>query len=371
MSNYLKTYKVTLQTKGPVFVGDGKEIGKKEYVFLANSTIGILDIQKLYLLLKNKGKDAYFEDYILRNNRDNLNTWLLDQRTSIADVKPAIKYEIQSCDHIDKRARGLQVMSFIKDPYGNPYIPGSSLKGLFRTILLAAEIIGDHNKYNTYRDSIRSIAASRNEQIGRTHFLRADTEKIETVAFRTMERPDTKPGDAVNDIMQGFIVSDSSPLSLRDLVLCQKIDVHKDGTEKSLPLLRECIKPGVEICFTLTIDSKTCGYDADRIMEGVRTFINQYYEHYLIKFNQDRPAENTIYVGGGAGFLSKTIIYPLFGKEGVDIATNIFFKTGVGVRHKHDQDRKLNVSPHVLKCTHYDSKLYRFGECELSIKALS
>lgn len=29
----------------------------------------------------------------------------------------------------------------MRDPYGNPYIPGSSIKGMLRTILLAADIM--------------------------------------------------------------------------------------------------------------------------------------------------------------------------------------------------------------------------------------
>ena len=35
----------------------------------------------------------------------------------------------------------MQIMNFMRDPYGNPYIPGSSIKGMLRTILLAADIM--------------------------------------------------------------------------------------------------------------------------------------------------------------------------------------------------------------------------------------
>lgn len=32
-------------------------------------------------------------------------------------------------------------MTCITDPYGNPYIPGSSLKGMLRTLLLGRDIL--------------------------------------------------------------------------------------------------------------------------------------------------------------------------------------------------------------------------------------
>ena len=57
MSQYLKSYQVELRTVGPVFIGSGKEISKKEYIFLENKRIGILDIERLYFYLVKKRKE--------------------------------------------------------------------------------------------------------------------------------------------------------------------------------------------------------------------------------------------------------------------------------------------------------------------------
>ena len=369
MKDYMKTYEMILTTKAPVFVGDGKEIGKKEYIFLSNNSVGIIDIEKLYMLLKNKGKASALEKYMLENTRDNMNVWLRDQTLSVADIKETVKYELKSCDYIDRRARGLQVMSFVKDPYGKPYIPGSSLKGMLRTILIAMDIMENKGKYSSVADRIeRALDPRDNRRIGRTQLLKNEATEIETHALRTLNKKEDKPRDAVNDVMQGFIVSDSEPLSVDDLALCQKIEVHKDESEKPLPILRESIKPETKVRFMLTIDSSTCRYDDQTILKGIRMFIEQYYDNFLVKFNKDKPEDNTVYLGGGPGFLSKTIIYPLFGEEGVEAATNIFHKTGVG--DKHRDDRRLKLSPHILKCTHYDGHLYQFGQCTFTIKRL-
>lgn len=369
MKDYLKKYEVIIKTKGPVFVGDGKEIGKKEYVFLSDKSVGVFDIEKLYAELKRRNRAAAFEKYMLENNRDNMNEWLAGQKINIADIRNTIKYELKSCDYINRRAKGLQVMSFIKDAYGKPYIPGSSLKGMLRTILLAMDIMDNKGKYLQSAESIDNVLDPRNTaRINRTQLLKKEAGDLETIAFRTLTRNENKPGDAVNDIMQGFIVSDSLPLSINDLALCQRIEVHKDGEEKSLPLLRESIKPGTEIKFMLTIDSSVCRYIGEDIIKGVKAFAQQYYDNFLVKFNKDRLSDNTVFLGGGPGFLSKTIIYPLFGEAGVGTTVNIFYKTGVGDKHK--DDRRIKLSPHILKCTHYDGKLYQFGECELILNRL-
>ena len=54
MNRSLKVYDLSLKVQGPVFVGSGYEIQKKEYLFLNRSTVGIVDAEKLYLLAKRR-----------------------------------------------------------------------------------------------------------------------------------------------------------------------------------------------------------------------------------------------------------------------------------------------------------------------------
>ena len=61
------------------------------------------------------------------------------------------------------------------------------------------------------------------------------------------------------------------------------------------------------------------------------------------------------------------MIYALFGQEGTRVTTMIFDKTRVPREHKHYQDTRLGVSPHILKCTKYNGKEYMMGQCELMI----
>ena len=55
MRKALKTYNLELKVQGPVFVGSGEEIQKKEYVFLnGRHALGVVDIEKLYQLAYGK-----------------------------------------------------------------------------------------------------------------------------------------------------------------------------------------------------------------------------------------------------------------------------------------------------------------------------
>lgn len=65
MNQYLKSYQIVLHTVGPVFVGSGRKIGKKEYLFLNQKQVGIPDIQSLYGELARRKKAAAFEEYLL------------------------------------------------------------------------------------------------------------------------------------------------------------------------------------------------------------------------------------------------------------------------------------------------------------------
>lgn len=365
MNQYLKCYQVVLRTLSPIFIGSGKEIGKKEYIFLTPKKVGMPDAQGFYGQMCKLGKAEAFEGYLLGREKIDLTEWLKKQRIGLEAVKPHIKYTLDCADAVvGGDVRRLQVMECVKDAYGNPYIPGSSLKGMFRTILLGTDVMNAPQKYHNAKQNLRRNMDNRTS---RTNYLKRDINEIEGTAYRTMQRERTKPLDAVNDIMQGLVISDSEPISVDALVLCQKTDIHTNGTERRLPLLRECIKPDTEIRFTMTIDSQICPYTEKDIFDAVRTFMNNYHTNFLSAFTGiKKPNEKDVFLGGGCGFVSKTVIYPLFGKkEGIDVVPKIFEKTNVPRNHKHDMDKGYGASPHTIKCTRYQGRVYQMGMCRI------
>lgn len=371
MNRYLKSYQVVMRSIGPVFIGSGREISKKEYIFLNRNQVGMIDAWKMYDAMKRRKKEAVFEEYILGSNNINLNFWLKKQGIEIKEIKPFVKYTLDCGDAIiEKGSNRLQVMECIKDAYGNPYIPGSSLKGMFRTVLLGADILKNPQKYQNEKQNLkRNVDLDRSN---RNSYLKRDTRKVEEIAYRILNKNEKKTDDAVNDVLQGLIISDSEPLRIDSLVLCQKIDLHTDGMERNLPILRECIKPDTEIKFTITVDTSICNLTDVSLMEAVKVFMESYNKNFVVAFGSiEMSGENEVLCGGGCGFVSKTMVYPMYGKtEGIAITQKIFDKTNVPRVHKHYRDKEYGASPHIMKCTKYEGKLYQMGKCRIETMQL-
>ena len=373
MKDYLQTFDLVLRVDGPVFIGSGKEITKKEYLFLEDGKkVGVMDIAKLYDITAKKAKRRQFEEFMMSSDtRVRLDQWLQINRLQEKDILPCIKYELDAGDTSIQRGQKapVQIMQFIRDPYGLPFVPGSSLKGMLRTILLAGRI---HISPERYAGEIQQIKRSAGYGGNSKRYLSDEAGAVESRAFRNLNRTDAngkvpKWDDAVNDELSGLIVSDSEPLKVSDLVLCQKIEGHLNGDMMRLNLLRECLRPETMIRAKVTIDSSVCTVTKEEIMQAVQIFDDYYTSCFLDAFRGTGGLTgNQIYLGGGAGFVSKTMIYPLLDKEeGVRMVQRIFEQTKVPEKHGHRQDSSMGVSPHIVKYTRYKGQILEFGKCTL------
>ena len=98
MKRVLKTYQLELEVCGPVYVGSGMEIQKKEYLFLNRNTVGIIDIDKLYMLAKKKHLEIEFEKFMVVDGREDLKHWVERNRISLDEIKCCMKYKINVGD---------------------------------------------------------------------------------------------------------------------------------------------------------------------------------------------------------------------------------------------------------------------------------
>ena len=105
-------------------------------------------------------------------------------------------------------------------------IPGSSIKGMLRTVLLAGELQSAQGKYRSSASAvIRNAGAS---GVRRDRYLKNEVSDIENTAFHTLHRKDERGKEiqlknAVNDCLSGLVVSDSDPIEPSNLILCQKM----------------------------------------------------------------------------------------------------------------------------------------------------
>lgn len=356
MKSYLKHYKVKLKTLAPVFVGSGREINKSEYIF-DGRVVYVADEKKLMDVIISKNLvNSYLNSMQLRSF--NLKMWL--DKNGIKDYKSLSSYTLLGVENIDDKHSLKGIRECVKNAYNEPYIPGSSLKGALRTVILWNEVYDNYESL----DSVRTEALKG---------LDMPNKKIKSAFNRPavkMEKRflNTKIEETDSSIMRGLVVSDSKSLSLDDIVLCEKVDVNAKGKEKHPNILRECIRPGTEIEFDLTIDSSIFKYDIDSIKEMIERYSDDY--DYIVTsiFPHGSKEENTIFLGGGAGYFSKTVTYSLFDvNDAVDFVKSYLSKT-TPREHMHYKDR--GISPHMQKCTRCGGKIYEMGKCQIEIEEM-
>lgn len=339
--NSVKRYNLVIKTLSPVHIGDGSEVGKKEFVLDRNLAI-IPDMRKLYDYCKQRRLGDRFVNFM----QDNRPLFFFFRENGIQknDYQRFISYTAGW----EGNERPAAFKSFIKDSYGCPYVPGSSVKGALRTALLAAVLSKEQGP------RFKEIySKSDNRQVART---------IEETAFGSINK----------SIFRGLRVSDSQPLDKSGLILCRKIDAGVDGRENALNIYRECIKPGTIISCRVDIDENIIGLSAEDIEKAVHSFSKIYLDCFLSRYRKFIPESQrnkTMLLGGGTGFVSKTFIYPLFGYEEGLKKTSVFLSRKFP-KHHHTEDVRLGASPHTLKLTRYRETPVEMGLCSASFNEI-
>lgn len=328
----------------------------------------------MYRFLEEKNLAAQYEDYMLKENNANLLEFL--RRYGITDEQVAgfTDYSIDAGDTVieNVRHKSKEIYFFARDSNHLPYIPGSSLKGALRTAILSYRLIGCPER-KLFADTV--ISALKHEIAGKRGAVERESERIEEKIFNILQMHREKPWDAVNDFLRALSVSDSNLLAHESMVLCEKIDVTVSGNEKAVPIYRECLKLGTELVFDITLDmrvAKAAGFDWHELEESLKLFNYLYEKYFAVYFRKPQtdviaPCEKgwPIYIGGGAGFVSKTAVYPLMGRDSGLKYTSALLDSKFSRSHMHRNDVETGVSPHMIKCAKYNGRLYPMGRCEL------
>lgn len=350
----------------PIHVGDGSKIGKKEFIQMGiRKPVMVPDTDKMLQNLHTLGKDNTYADFMINEQRISLGQWLNKQRIPEKTIESWKCYSMDPGDAFIRQSNGRSdetpknIACFVKDPYKKPYVPGSTLKGMLRNALLCWRINKNPDKFSVAIE--RLCLAAKHGGKGKS-FLAREMNELETAVFHTLGRNERQE-NAVNSVMSGLVVSDSLPTDEKQMILAQKIDVSLKGEEKPLPILREALKPGTWIDFEITIDTRLCDVTMTEIMKALDYFSQISYEYFYKRFGRGSKEPGIVWLGGGAGFLSKTMIYPVYVDEAVKLADKVFQAT-IGNnynRHKHGKDIANGVAPHVCKCTRYQGKIYDMG----------
>ena len=293
MKTEYRTFQFSLLAMAPIHTGSGDKYTSREFIY-EDGYFYFPDMGKFYNRMVEKGYDQKFERFLQErkasasNNR--LISFLEDNRISDRDFGG---YRIKETgfetekNNIDSQLGTInEVAKFMRDPYGNPYIPGSSLKGAIRTILMNTNPNWNNKKV-------------------------VDTRGKNPKENKNMIPWVPKKGKEFNNIFNAIRVSDSKPFNNDSLILVQKWDCSaKSLTPKPLPLYREAIAPSTKINFTITTTTKEAGILMEELGQRAQAFYKEYKNFFLSDFPKNKIQPNIqypIYLGAGSGVWTKTI----------------------------------------------------------------
>ena len=96
----------------------------------------------MYQQLKKKNLTGEYEKFLLNPKEKDLYMWLVNKGITYAESKKWAEYSFDCSDAVlDRNTK--EISLFVKDVYGKPFVPGSSLKGALRTILCVDELVHD------------------------------------------------------------------------------------------------------------------------------------------------------------------------------------------------------------------------------------
>lgn len=391
-------YQMKLKVLTPVFIGggEGSLINKSQYIYDSkNNTLKIIDERKLAKLLSDNNMLDFYLSYVKslndrRNNNPNQNNinvseWFDNFSSKFkikGSIRDCIKYTINS-SNIQKKLLN-DIGCFIKNIEGEPYIPGSSIKGSISNAILISYILKNKDKY---RDVWNQISRASNER----EFKKKNWQINGAIDKLTKEILDIKlkgKSGQVHDFrgMSGISISDTAAMEKGMMKLIQRKDLLlTEKGENKLPIFRECLVSPQEARFSLTIDPyrmKTgLGNDfginrVDNIFEvldvqydllvGAEGVFRAFkgLDKYLPNSNDEK---GYIFLGGGTGYHTKTVMAALAPDydELLKVVRKLIHRDRpVTFIHKNDR----HISPRTLKVSEVGGKEYLNGICKIEVE---
>ena len=409
-SKQLETAKMCLKVVTPINIADGIVLGAKDYLYDSRrQKVYFLNLHQWHMFIYKHMLLEKYESY-LANFRDkqSLLEWLRMQGYDIDDVRTVITSEAQATVNLmdNERKKTLNDISrHIQQPDGSLYVPGSSIKGVFRTAILYKLLQKRQDIKSKYWCYIKQqvdiieklmeeerkprelqimpysvIKKKKNQATKEIDKLIAslESELLHTLRLKDDKERNISNKNAVCSAMRGLQVSDTYASRNMQTAILQKVDGGFDkfgkASPKKLPIFRECMLPEAELFFDVKVEKavmNTIGINSvDNLLKATHSFFAAVTDLLQQAFGKEYQeafqgvAAGNMFLGGNTGFLSKTLLAMLApdkdtAKNTIKVLLDKSFKT-----HKHLLRDKV-IAPRTLKCTNYNGKLMLMGVAEV------
>ena len=380
-SKQFETAKMCLHVVTPINIADGVTLRAKDYLYdTRQRRVYFLNLHAWHwFVYKHKLLDKY-EKYISNfKDRKSLLEWLQEQGYGLENLQDVISSEAQAdASLVDAEKKTLHdINRHIRHGDGTPFIPGSSIKGVFRTAVLYKLLQKRQDIKSKYWRQIQGKIS--NNYLNPKRDFDGLAKDLESELLHTLRLKDDKERNisnknAVCSAMRGLQVSDTYASRNVQTAILQKVDGGFDkfgkASPKKLPIFRECMLPEAELFFDVKIEKAVMSNSIDDLLKATHSFfaavtdlLQQAFEKEYQEAFQGVAAGN-MFLGGNTGFLSKTLLAMLApdkdtAKNTIKVLLDKSFKT-----HKHLLRDKV-IAPRTLKCTNYNGKLMLMGVAEV------
>lgn len=409
-SKQFETAKMCLKVVTPINIADGIVLGAKDYLYDSRrQKVFFLNLHQWHMFIYKHMLLEKYESY-LANFRDkqSLLEWLQMQGYDIDDVRTVITSEAQATVNLmdnEKKKTLNDINRHIQQPDGSLYVPGSSIKGVFRTAILykllqkrqdikskywcyikqqvdiIKTLLEEERKPRELQIMPYSVIKKKKDQAAKE--IDKLTASLESELLHTLRLKDDKERNisnknAVCSAMRGLQVSDTYASRNMQTAILQKVDGGFDkfgkASPKKLPIFRECMLPKAELFFDVKIEKavmSTIGINTvDDLLKATHSFFAAVTDLLQQAFGKEYQeafqgvAAGNMFLGSNTGFLSKTLLAMLApdkdtAKNTIKVLLDKSFKT-----HKHLLRDKV-IAPRTLKCTNYNGKLMLMGVAEV------
>lgn len=409
-SKQFETAKMCLKVVTPINIADGIVLGAKDYLYdSSRQKVYFLNLHQWHMFIYKHMLLEKYESY-LANFRDkqSLLEWLRMQGYDIDDVRTVITSEAQATVNLmdnEKKKTLNDINRHIQQLDGSLYVPGSSIKGVFRTAILykllqkrqdikskywcyikqqvdiIEKLMKEERKPRELQIMPYSVIKKKKDQATKEIdklIASLESELLHTLRLKDDKERNISNKNAVCSAMRGLQVSDTYASRNMQTAILQKVDGGFDkfgkASPKKLPIFRECMLPKAELFFDVKIEKavmSTIGINTvDDLLKATHSFfaavtdlLQQAFEKEYQEAFQGVAAGN-MFLGGNTGFLSKTLLAMLApdkdtAKNTIKVLLDKSFKN-----HKHLLRDKI-IAPRTLKCTNYNGKLMLMGVAEV------
>lgn len=381
------TIPFTLEVITPVSIGNGQEVTVFDYILdSSNQDVYILNQKKWFQYLDSLHKltdyEVYIKRYTLKQTKETIYEWMERiigtpddavlvsiSKRQLRCVKSSISKKTLNNVHLCMTALN-----------GMPYIPGSSLKGVIISAVIA--YIVENNKMFRREWQKKLIDASNNDRELR-RCTREYGKALDTLILSCIKRSTGEERrDGVKKLFHSISVSDvmlPSKDKTTTYILPRYDSVAGQYERNTLSVYRECITPNTKLEGMLSVNiqelRKVGIHSVTELVKIVEMHTQRLLSRWKQVFRGDveqsciHDLESvTCLLGSSIGFLHKTLLLPLFddSRDEVNVVKSVISLQKDFKIHKHWQDRI--ISPRTLKLTKYKGKDYIFGGVKLHLE---